>query len=519
MKNRNFCKKEPSKVIRSVITVAGSLTLLLTLLLVSCIPQDFQGTVDVNSPSPTPQPAGHLGYGPVTGTVIDSITGYPIPGAVVHCAHVTFFPQSLCSGQVTTAEDGTFRFENIFFHDTDTITLEVEANGYLTREVSSPFFTQAGWIATINLDPIPSDSYSFQRMDDSQGFPANAQVFDLWISPQGKLWIATDAGLYIGFPEQGEGFTQFYEGILNQIIGLQEVPYTIWALGLDGNTIHAYDGETWTVYGADEGWEPLSHPITSEAPAVSPDGVVWLATGQDDLRRFDPRSGTWSSLCASGLGFSPADPDYQGHYLTDTVVDQDGNLWVSDCIGMGESYTGQGVRYLSNGEWNPITATAGLCIFDLNLDPDGRMWVGGSDMLLVYDPVSDTWNSIPLPPWDRRQYILEISFDPAGKIAVTALQCGGASCDTVAFFYRQDDVWLPILDTESYYWPAPGLVLDSNFSVWTCWQGEVLHQVGTSLVRVGRLQVSSCQVRVDSNGIVWVAAGEGEDAGLWQVHK
>jgi hypothetical protein len=364
------------------------------------------------------------------------------------------------------------------------------------------------------LSPTPDP---FRRMTAQQGLPEDAQINDLWIAPQGNLWVATDAGLYVGYPEQGGGFAHGYIEPLIQIIGLQEDPYTIWALGAEGATIHAFRGDHWAVYGSDEGWDPLPGGVSHGGPAVTADGTVWLATGNDDLRRFDPVTDTWSSLRATDLGFTPADPDYQGHYLTDAVVSPNGSLWVSDCIGMGEGFDGQGMRYFRDGVWTPIPVTEGQCVFDLERDADGRMWVGGTDAILVYDSAAGSWSEVAPPSWERRQYILHISFDPSGQPWVATLLCGGASCETVAYFVRQDDRWLPLLDAADYYWPAPGIIFDAGGSAWTCWYGSVYRQTGTGLALVGTLQTGSCEVSVDGDGTVWVAAFDGDDAGVWQV--
>jgi hypothetical protein len=100
------------------------------------------------SPSPTSTAtafrAGDLGWGQISGTVVDKLTGDPVAGAEVICQQSSYFPQSLCDGQTVTAADGTFQFDQVFFHDTDTITLEVHASGYLPQTVRTSFFIQPG---------------------------------------------------------------------------------------------------------------------------------------------------------------------------------------------------------------------------------------------------------------------------------------------------------------------------------------------------------------------------------------
>ena len=167
--------------------------------------------------------------------------------------------------------------------------------------------------------------------------------------------------------------------------------------------------------------------------------------------------------------------------------------------------------------WNPIPATEGQCVFDLERDANGRMWVGGTDAILVYDSVTGSWAKVAPPPWERSQYILHIAFDPSGQPWVATLLCGGASCATVAYFVRQDDQWLPLPDATGYYWPAPVIVFDANQTAWLCGNGTVYRQTSDGLTEIGTLQASSCVTAVDGDGTVWVAAFDGNDAGLWQV--
>jgi hypothetical protein len=272
------------------------------------------------------------------------------------------------------------------------------------------------------------------------------------------------------------------------------------------------------VYGLDEGWDPLPGGVTSESPAVDRDGRVWLATGNDDIRVFDPGSRRWDTLQASDFGFTPADLEYQGHYLTDVVVSTAGEVWVSDCIGMGEGLAGQGVRYLHNSVWTAIPEVGDQCVHDLELDDRGRMYLAGTSAIPFYDPTLNAWGTISPPPWDRFQYIVDVDFTSGGTLVAGSMQCGGASCTTIAFFFRQGDAWLPLLASDEYWWPAPEVALGEDVDAWTCWDGLVYHQVGNAdPVMVGGLHTSSCEVAVDSSGIVWVAAFNGADMGVWQV--
>jgi carboxypeptidase family protein len=123
--------------------------------LVSCnIPNPSESTTETlfattstSSPAdstfPTPI-TGDLGFGKVSGQVTDSATGAPIAGATVTCKHFSYTSKESdrCNRNTTTDQEGSFLFENVFFHDTDTITLIIEATGYKPASLKNASFTQ-----------------------------------------------------------------------------------------------------------------------------------------------------------------------------------------------------------------------------------------------------------------------------------------------------------------------------------------------------------------------------------------
>ena len=103
----------------------------------------------------TPMIPGDLGWGKVHGIVTDAVTGKPIAGATVTCQHSSYTSPAPCSGSITTDAQGMYVFENVFFHDTDTITLTVQAPGYQPKEIKQAFFTMPDWEVNISLNYPP----------------------------------------------------------------------------------------------------------------------------------------------------------------------------------------------------------------------------------------------------------------------------------------------------------------------------------------------------------------------------
>ena len=93
-------------------------------------------TATKSSSASSPLIPGDLGWGRLHGKVVDVVTGQPIVGATVTCQHSSYISPATCSETATTNVQGTYIFEAAFFHDTDTIKLTVQAEGYQPQEMT-----------------------------------------------------------------------------------------------------------------------------------------------------------------------------------------------------------------------------------------------------------------------------------------------------------------------------------------------------------------------------------------------
>lgn len=103
---------------------------------------------------------GDLGWGAVYGKVLDGTTSLPIEGATVRCEHFSYTSPFPCRGISPTNADGIYSFVPVFFHDTDRITLIVEAPGYAPFRFEQSFFTQPGLHMDLELFPATGDTPS-----------------------------------------------------------------------------------------------------------------------------------------------------------------------------------------------------------------------------------------------------------------------------------------------------------------------------------------------------------------------
>lgn len=124
-------------------------------------------TAFASTPSNTPPPgvtiipaAGDLGWGSVSGRIIDGASMQPLEGVMIRCEHYSYATENRCKGVVTTKADGAYAFAPVFLHDTDRITLVVEATGYQTLRFEESFITQTDVHIDLGLFPIHSPTPS-----------------------------------------------------------------------------------------------------------------------------------------------------------------------------------------------------------------------------------------------------------------------------------------------------------------------------------------------------------------------
>ena len=380
-----------------------------------------------------------------------------------------------------------------------------------TAETASALTAETASALTAETASALTRDGSFSLVTPDQGLP-EAEVNNLWIAPDGSLWAATAQGV---FRNADGAWSQLMPEPARRVQGA-DAQGRVWVI-LEGETaIAAYEPSgTWTRYGPEQGWSPVPafeylSPGYGDGLVTDAQGHVWLATGRDDLRRFDPASQTWTVYPAIQLGYDPpAEEGYQGHFLADVARTADGQLWVADCMGMGESYLGQGIHRTAGAGWSAMPFTAEECIQDIEVDASGRIYAGGFDALLAYDPAADSWSRIPLPAWDRRQLVVDITLDGEGNPWLQFIRYGGGSAwGAVARYHLQAGTWVQDFDG----WLSD-LAFGSDGTPWLCSEGSVYRLDGGTPQVVGTIGGYDCRIAVDGGDRVWVAS----DTGLWRL--
>jgi hypothetical protein len=149
---------------------------------------------------------------------------------------------------------------------------------------------------------------------------------ELAVAPDGTVWMSTGVGV---FSFEGEAWTQRFVG-------------ETWALTVDG------DGSVWLggIY-----WDPIS---------------AWLAR--------------WDGRAFVRIGWDPA-AYRQGGY-TVMAATPDGSIWMAEIGWLWSNlyrYAGGAMEAVQIGDYhpNPSSLMGPVMVFDLEVAPNGDLWVGG----------------------------------------------------------------------------------------------------------------------------------------------
>ena len=370
---------------------------------------------------------------------------------------------------------------------------------------------------------VPADQLSGMVVPDFQNMtgklPTGTTFNGVWVHPDGTPWIYGDTGIY-SIDKNGQ-INLLFDRPVSEVQGVDKSG-RVWVLGERYDFIAAFDGQDWKVYGPDQGWDALpDHPYLS--PGIGndlthdPQDRIWIATGADLVRLYEPKTDAWRSLSSAQLGFPPyQNADYQGYFLTDTLVSETGEVWLSACIGEGETLRPFGIWRYAGSRWQEIEAANQDCVLDMAAGSDGVIWAAGFDGLLKYIPQSDTWTRVALPPFERRQVISRITINPAtGLPWIQVVHYGGASLyGSLAYYHLDASGW--VLDLESPSFSETGMAFEPDGIAWMCVDGQVLKYDGNDFTEMAELNLKDCRITIDGTGRVWVVGVDQAD--IWMLN-
>ncbi len=357
--------------------------------------------------------------------------------------------------------------------------------------------------------PTPESIASFIPLEILND-QAHGAIFELSVAPDGVLWLVTGQGLK---SFSGTAWT-LHPAHGDILLGHDQLGRT-WVTDKESETISAWDGEDWQIYGLESGWTPAGplwranqYATVSEEVITDERGWVWLSTSRD-VRRFDGES--WRIYDADQAGYYPSDEMIENGFaysLNDMALDSVGDVWITDCAWMGPGPQGQGARWFKGRYWwgrtSQVVGTG--CVEDVEVGENGAIWIGVDDALWRYT-WRWGWKNFGAPEFDikwgsRWGYIAEIELGGDGSIWVTFAPCGGASCDTGVFilFRMIDGEWTLISED------GPGdLALSPNGDGWLCAGSRLYIISGEEVEELADLSPFYCAVETDSLGRAWLS--------------
>jgi hypothetical protein len=330
----------------------------------------------------------------------------------------------------------------------------------------------------------------------------------------GTLWLITEQDIA---KIVGTTITVYLEDISGEIAGIDALG-RVWVVNEDAAQISAWDGQTWTAYGAEAGWTSLTDDYNPYVRGGQSDllGRIWFATSQD-VRAFDGNQWTVYTPQVMGMG-----PSVYEDLMTSFQVSvlSSGMVWVTECDWGGPGpFGGRGIRWLDEGVWQGASSpVASGCAIAIAEDSVGRVWAGVDSILWRYDPASGAWDefALPEPPIAEMRFgfIDSLAIDSYDTVWPLLVLCGGASCfGNCVLYHFHDDLWTQVGEVGEYdsgYW---GPIFDAAGTPWLYWDGGIYRISGDSPELVSPLEGRIATI--DNSERLWFMAPHNGREMLW----
>lgn len=292
----------------------------------------------------------------------------------------------------------------------------------------------------------------------------------------------------------------------------------VWVVNEDYTEISAWDGDGWTVYGAEQGWLPwIFAPAGQEWGQCDRAGQFWLTA--QDVRVFDGERWTIVTPEAMGMGEFVSEPYDRNFSLN--ILKSTGAVWIGECDWYGGS-GGQGVRWFDGATWRGAGSPQG-CVVEIEEDPAGNVWLGVDEMVWRYAPDSGDWTvsfAPPKePPFDSHHYggaLSAIAADPFGRLWLAEMLCGGGGgCQPSALYHVRGDEWTLMPGGEpGYYIPDLHTLIDTAGTVWLF--GDFVYRLTENDIELVAPLIPS-SVTLDDTGRIWFIADDSRRDVLYTI--
>lgn len=295
----------------------------------------------------------------------------------------------------------------------------------------------------------------------------------------------------------------------------------VWVVNDDASQIAAWDGTSWTTYGAEAGWTTLPDDVFRYVRGGQIDalGQLWFATSHG-LRVF--KQGRWTTHTLADMRM---DPTVTESWATDfkITIARNGTVWIGECDWGGPGPGGgRGARWFDGQVWHGAQSPAASgCVMDITEDQAGHIWLGIGESLWRYDPATDRWTEFPtdepLLTEAHHRYVASVKVGPDSDPWPVVMLCGGASCyGNDVLYHVHDGAWTQVgvvgefLGNEVY-----GPLFDPRGNIWIQWEDSLYRIVGDALELASPL--AGRYGAFDATGRLWIVAWYEGRATLWVI--
>jgi hypothetical protein len=329
------------------------------------------------------------------------------------------------------------------------------------------------------------------------------------------LWLITDQGVARLVDST---WTPYLTDFAGEVAGIDSTG-RVWVVSDDTSQIAAWDGTSWTTYGAEAGWTALPDDGFRYVRGGQQDalGQLWFAASHE-VRAF--KQDRWTTYTLADMGMDPGETEDRATDFKITVA-RNGTIWIGECDWGGPGpLGGRGARWFDGQTWRGAQSPAASgCVIDITEDQAGHIWLGIDDRLWRYDPATDVWTDFPTDePFlteAHHTHISSVKVGPDDDPWPVVMLCGGASCyGNDVLYHIHDGVWTQVgavgefLGNESY-----GPFFDSQGNVWLQWEDALYQIVGDEPELVSPLAVR--YGAFDAMGRLWIVAWSEGRATLW----
>jgi signal transduction histidine kinase/ligand-binding sensor domain-containing protein len=212
------------------------------------------------------------------------------------------------------------------------------------------------------------------------------------------------------------------------------------------------------------------------------------------------------------------------------IDDKQGFLWFGTREGL-DRYDGYQIQHYKPDPIDPVTGVfvQECCRYALYRDPAGKIWIGASESMYLYDPETERFIHVPLPSGKLQGVVRNVNQDKSGIIWLSSSR--GLTCynpitgDAERFLHNENDAGTlssnyvrSTLETrDGTFWVATNVSVD----VFDRRTGRVTEHLPLPNPRQNSADTGNPFVRLleDRAGVVWIASARDGLAFIDRPHK